>query len=155
METITESPLGSFLHGSTFGAHPVAAATAVATIEALRSEEVPEHVAALEPQLRAGLDALTETHDCVGEVRGCGFFYAIELVRSRERGLPLSESEARELLGGLLLRWIWEQGLLIRADDRGVTALVLAPPLICGPDELSELLEKVSAVLDRVSAHLG
>jgi adenosylmethionine-8-amino-7-oxononanoate aminotransferase len=155
VEAIADSPLGSFVHGSTFGAHPVAAAVAVANIRALEEEHVVDRVIGLEGVLRTGLDALAAAHDTVHEVRGCGFFYAIELARSRERGLALTEDQARDLLGGRLTRWIWDERLLIRADDRGATSLVLAPPLICGAAELAELLDGVSGVLDRVDAHLA
>jgi adenosylmethionine-8-amino-7-oxononanoate aminotransferase len=155
VEAIADSPLGSFVHGSTFGAHPVAAAVAVANIRALEAEHIVDRVIGLEGLLRTGLDALAAAHDTVREVRGCGFFYAIELARSRERGLPLTEDQARDLLGGRLTRWIWDEHLLVRADDRGATSLVLAPPLICGEAELAELLDGVSGVLDRVDAHLA
>jgi adenosylmethionine-8-amino-7-oxononanoate aminotransferase len=154
VDRITSSSMGSFLHGSTFGAHPVAAAVAVATIDALRREQIAERVREREPALRARLDALAEAHDSVGEVRGCGFFYAIELTQSRARGVALTPEQSAELLGGLLTRWIWEEHLLIRADDRGATMIVIAPPLTSDDAVLTELLDAVSRVLDRVDAYV-
>ena len=152
LDPILDSQLGSFVHGSTFGAHPVASAVAVATIDALHEEEVVEHVARTEAHLRDRLDALAVAHDSVAEVRGCGFFYAIELTASRRRALPLTDEQSAQLLGGLLTRWIWDAGLLIRADDRGATMLIVSPPLVSTREELDDLVERIDAVLERVDA---
>ncbi len=154
VEAITASSMGSFLHGSTFGAHPVAAAVAVATIDALERERIPDRVRRKEPALLGRLDGLAQAHDCIGEIRGCGFFYAIELTQSRAKGLALTAAQSAELLGGLLTRWIWEERLLIRADDRGATMLVIAPPLTSEESVLDELVDAVSRILDRVEAHV-
>lgn len=147
---INDSPLGGFVHGATFGGHPVATAVATATVRAMAAESIPDHVREHEPHLASGLAGLADVHDSVSDVRGCGFFYYLELTGSRQQGRPLTDSEAAELLGGLLTEWIWEAGLLIRADDRGATMLAVAPPLICGPAELDDLLERLDRVLDRV-----
>jgi adenosylmethionine-8-amino-7-oxononanoate aminotransferase len=155
VDAVADSELGSFVHGATFGAHPAAAAVAVANIDAMVREHVFDHVAEQEPSLRQGLDDLLGSHDSVREIRGCGFFYAIDLTRSRARGLELTAEQSQALLGGMLTRWVWDEKLLIRADDRGATMLVIAPPLICGAAELSELLERLSNVLDRVDAYVA
>jgi adenosylmethionine-8-amino-7-oxononanoate aminotransferase len=152
VDPVMASSMGSFLHGSTFGAHPVAAAVAVATVTALKAERIPEQVHDREPALRARLDALVAAHDSVAEVRGCGYFYAIELTQSRSREVGLTAEQSSELLGGLLTRWIWDERLLIRADDRGATMLVIAPPLTSDEAVLTELVDAVSRILDRVDA---
>src|SRR5829696_2232982 len=152
---IEGSPLGGFVHGSTFGAHPLAAALVTATVAAMRDEGVVEHVAELEDHLRERLDALVEGHDTVGERRGTGFFHAFELVGSRSAGQPLTDEQSAALLGGLLTRWVWDAGLLIRADDRGATMLVVAPPLVSTVDELDELATRLDTVLERVDAFVS
>jgi adenosylmethionine-8-amino-7-oxononanoate aminotransferase len=154
-EAIEASPMGGFVHGATFGAHPMAAAVATATVRAMRDEGVVDHVASLQGHLAAGLAGLLDAHDAVGEVRGTGFFHAIELVGSRRAGRPLSDTQSAELLGGLLTRWVWDEGLLVRADDRGATMLVVAPPLVSTADELDELLARLDRVLARVDAHVA
>jgi adenosylmethionine-8-amino-7-oxononanoate aminotransferase len=154
VDAIEASSMGAFLHGSTFGAHPVAAAVAVATIDALEREDIPGSVGRREGALRSGLDALLAAHDCVAEVRGAGFFYALELTQSRERGIPLTDEQAADLLGGRLISWVWEERLLIRADDRGATMLVVSPPLTSDDEVLADLLESLGRVLDRVDAHV-
>jgi adenosylmethionine-8-amino-7-oxononanoate aminotransferase len=116
----------------------------------MAAEKVLDHVREQESFLADGLEGLAAAHDTVAEVRGCGFFYYLELVGSREHARPLTEVESAELLGGLLTEWIWEAGLLIRADDRGATMLAVAPPLVCGQAELSDLLARIDQVLDRV-----
>jgi adenosylmethionine-8-amino-7-oxononanoate aminotransferase len=155
VDTVDRSPMGAFLHGSTFGAHPVAAAVAVATIDAMRREAIPDAVRTREPALRARLDALRDAHDTVAEVRGAGFFYALELTGSRTRGIPLTAEQSAELLGGLLVSWVWEERLLIRADDRGATMLVVSPPLTSDDAVLDELTEALARVLDRVDGYVA
>lgn len=155
VDTIVESPLGSFVHGSTFGAHPVASAVAVATMEALVAEDIFGRVSGLESHLRDRLNELAAAHDSVGEVRGCGFFYALDLTQSRGRGLALTAEQSAALLGGMLTQWVWDARLLIRADDRGATMLIVSPPLVSTTDELDDLVERVSTVLDHVDAFVA
>ena len=72
-----------YTHGMTFGGHPVQAAVALKNIEIMKREGVLEHVRSHEAELRGALDSLLEL-PIVGDVRGCGFFYAIELVKDKE-----------------------------------------------------------------------
>jgi adenosylmethionine-8-amino-7-oxononanoate aminotransferase len=155
VEAIEDSPMGGFVHGATFGAHPLAAALTTATVRAMHDEAIVDHVAELEPHLAGGMAALLDAHDSVGDVRGCGFFYAVQLVGSRAEGRPLTDTQSAELLGGLLTRWVWDEGLLIRADDRGATMLVVAPPLVSTRDELDDLLARLDRALSRVDAHVA
>jgi adenosylmethionine-8-amino-7-oxononanoate aminotransferase len=152
---VEASPMGGFVHGSTFGGHPLATAVAAATVRAMADEGVVDHVAALEPHLAGGMQRLLAAHDSVGDVRGCGFFHATQLVGSRSAGRPLTDQQSAELLGGLLTRWVWDEGLLIRADDRGATMLVVAPPLVSTREELDDLLARLDKVLTRVDAFVA
>lgn len=149
VEAVWDSPMGSYVHGSTFGGHPVATAVASATIRAMRSEDVCGQVRAHEDHLASGLAALAERHNCVREVRGTGFFHAIELMADRANGTDLSDDDAAALCGGVLSGFVREARLLVRPDDRGATLLAIAPPLVADRAVLDDLLGRTDQVLER------
>ena len=155
VDEIAASPLASFVHGSTFGGHPVATAVAVANLMAMREEGVVENVVAHKDHLANRMRDLHDTYDVVKEVRGMGYFYAVELMGSRAAGRDLTADESAGLLGGELTRFIREAALHIRADDRGATMLAIAPPLICGTDELDDLVTRVAQVIEKAAAWLA
>jgi adenosylmethionine-8-amino-7-oxononanoate aminotransferase len=134
------------LHGITYGGHPLCAAIALRNIEIFEREGVLENVREHEGYLRDGLNALKERVPIVGDVRGDGFFWALELVRDEQRS-RFSAEERERLLRGFLAGRLLEEGLIARPDDRGDAVLHLAPPLICGKRELDELVAKTAAVL--------
>ena len=154
VEEVWESDHGMFMHGSTFGGHPVATAVAAANMRAMADENIMEHVLANEAGFRARLDGLLERFRCVKEVRGLGYFYAIELMTDRERGMELSADQSAGLLGGGLAHFLRNAGLLIRPDDRGATMLVVAPPLIADDAVLDDLTAKLDAVLTDTTSWL-
>ena len=155
VERVWDSPLAMFLHGSTFGGHPVATAVAVANMTALRDEDVLAGVLGNEDRLGDGLRALMDAHTCVKDVRGAGYFYAVELTRDRAAGLDFTEAEAAELLaGGVLDRLVREARVLIRPDGRGGVMLSVSPPLVAGPTVIDDLLSRVDQVLDRLGGWL-
>lgn len=149
VEAIMQGPSGMFAHGATFGAHPVSTAVALATIHAMREEGILDHVRKTEGWLARELGKLAATYSVVKEVRGMGFFYAIELMRDSSKQEELLPDQATKLQGGMLATFIREAGLLARADNRGATMLILAPPLIADRDVLTELVTRVSEVLER------
>jgi adenosylmethionine-8-amino-7-oxononanoate aminotransferase len=134
------------LHGITFAGHPMASAIALRNIEIFEREGVLENVREHEDYLRDRLNELGERVPIVGDVRGDGFFWALELVRDAEL-TRFSAEERERLLRGFLAGRLLEEGLIARADDRGDAVLHLAPPLICGRPELDELVAKTEAVL--------
>ncbi|MEA2283637.1 MAG: hypothetical protein QOK21_4244 [Solirubrobacteraceae bacterium] len=135
------------LHGITFGGHPVAAAIARRNIEIFEREGVIENVRAHEGYVRDALEGVRERLPIVGDVRGAGYFWALELVRDAENA-PFSDPDERErLLRGFLAPRLLEEGLSARPDDRGEAVLHLAPPLICGRAELDEMVARTEAVL--------
>lgn len=134
------------LHGITFGGHPVAAAIALHNIEVFEREGVLENVRAREGHLGERLGELRERLPIVGDVRGAGFFWALELVRDAEGG-RFGAQEREAMLRGFLPGRLLEEGLIARPDDRGDAVLHLAPPLVCGPEELDEMVAKAEAVL--------
>ncbi len=150
VEQIWDSEMASYLHGSTFGGHPVAAAVSVATITAMKKEDIPGRVRDNEGYFLAGLRKLVDGHRTVREVRGAGYFYTLELMADSDTGAELSAEDSSELLGGVLLGFVREAKLLIRPDDRGATMLNLSPPLVADRGVLDDLFDRADQVLDRV-----
>ncbi|PWV44277.1 aspartate aminotransferase family protein [Nocardiopsis sp. L17-MgMaSL7] len=135
----------AFLHGITFAGHPVAAAAALANLDLFESEGILDNVRENGPVLRATLERLLDL-PIVGDVRGEGFFYGIELVRDKETKETFSAEESKTLLKGFISSALFEAGLICRADDRGEPVIQLSPPLTCGPehfDEIERILRKV------------
>ncbi|MDE0194283.1 MAG: aminotransferase class III-fold pyridoxal phosphate-dependent enzyme [bacterium] len=156
LERVWDSPSGMFLHGSTFGGHPVATAVAVANMTALRDEDVLGNVLRNEARLGNGLRALMQAHRCVKDVRGTGYFYALELMRDRDSGADFSDAEVAELLpGGVLDRLVREARVLVRPDGRGGVMLSVSPPLVADTAVLDDLLNRLDQVLGRVDAWLA
>ena len=155
VERVWDSPAGTFLHGSTFGGHPVATAVAVANMSALRDEGVCAAVLANEDRLGDGLRTLMQAHPCVKDVRGTGYFYALELMRDRDSGTDLSDAKVAELLqGGVLDRLVREARVLVRPDGRGAVMLSVSPPLVADAAVIDDLVNRVDQVLDRLSGWL-
>jgi adenosylmethionine-8-amino-7-oxononanoate aminotransferase len=143
----------SFTHGITFGAHPVASAVAMANIEAFENEGVLENVRANEATFRSMLESLREL-DIVGDVRGTGYFYALELVRDKETKETFSHEEAETLLRGFLSAELFKRGLICRADDRGDPVIQLSPPLIAGPEQFEEIISILRPVLEEAGERM-
>ena len=155
VDRVWDSPLAMYVHGSTFGGHPVATAVAVANMTAMRDEDVFAGVLANEDRLGEGLRALMEAHSCVKDVRGTGYFYSVELMRDRASGVDLNDSEVAELLpGGLLDRWVRTAGVLVRPDGRGAVMLAVSPPLVADESVIDDLLGRLDQVLDRLGGWL-
>ncbi len=144
----------SFVHGFTFGGHPMAAAVALANIAAFEEEGVLENVRENEPHLRAMLESLRDI-PIVGDVRGAGFFHAIELVKDRETKETFGDEEAETLLRGYLSGELFRRGLICRADDRGDPVIQFAPPLIAGPEQFEEIEAVLRPVLEEASRRMG
>ena len=140
----------SFTHGFTFAGHPVCAAIALANLDVIENEKVIENVRANEGALRSMLESLRDI-PIVGDVRGAGYFTAIELVRDQETKETFTEDEAETLLRGFLSGELYRRGLICRADDRGDPVIQLSPPLIAGPEQF----EEIEAILRPVLTEAG
>jgi adenosylmethionine-8-amino-7-oxononanoate aminotransferase len=152
-EPFVDSP-HTFLHGQTFGAHPVSCAVANANLDVLEHEDLCAHVLAMEPTFTVLLDELRDI-PLVGDVRGEGYFRAIELVGDQATKTPLSADEADWLLRGFLSPRLYEAGLICRADDRAEPVITLAPPLIAGEEELTFIASTLRTVLAEAAAELA
>jgi len=155
VEALWESEMAAYMHGSTFGGHPVSTAVAVANISAMDNENVLGNVLAHEDGFRARLDGLLEAHDCVKEVRGTGYFYAIELMADRANDRELDEHQKAALEGGLLGKFVRDARILVRPDDRGATMLTISPPLVAGAEVLDDLTARIDQVLDMTDNFLA
>lgn len=145
------SPLGgTFTHGATWGGHPVSTAVAVANITAMRDEKVLDNVLALGPQLKSSLEELQAGHRCVKEVRGTGFFYALEIMADRGTGRELSEQESLQVLREILPESFRRTGVLLRGDDRGATMLMISPPLVADTEVLAHLTDGINGMLEDI-----
>ncbi len=141
----------SFAHGLTFGGHPVSCAVGVANLDVFEQEDVVENVAAHEAGFRDRLEQLRDL-PIVGDVRGAGYFQALEMVPDPASDARFTAEQREELLRGFLLPRFYESGLIARADDRGDPVVQLAPPLVAGDAELDELTDVLRAVLTEASA---
>jgi adenosylmethionine-8-amino-7-oxononanoate aminotransferase len=135
-----------FAHGVTFGGHPVSCAVALANLDVFAREDLPGHVRSLEGAFRSTLEKLLDL-PIVGDVRGDGFFYGIELVKDKTTRETFNEDESERLLRGFLSTALFQAGLYCRADDRGDPVVQLAPPLICEQAQFDEMEQILRAVL--------
>jgi adenosylmethionine-8-amino-7-oxononanoate aminotransferase len=145
-EALSAGATSMFLHGATWGGHPLACAVALANLQVFDDEDVLGNVQRNESWLRDQLTELQSRHEIVGDVRGTGFFWALELVKDRERKVGFDDEESEELLRGFLTSRLMELGLICRADDRDEPVIQISPPLIADRDILGELVD----ILDRV-----
>jgi adenosylmethionine-8-amino-7-oxononanoate aminotransferase len=136
----------TFLHGITFGGHPVSCAVALANLDLFEKEDLLGHVLSTEDAFRATLNKLNDL-PIVGEVRGDGYFYGIELVKDKVTRETFDDAEAERLLRGFLSGALFEAGLICRADDRGDPVIQLAPPLIIDQPEFDFIEQTLRSVL--------
>jgi adenosylmethionine-8-amino-7-oxononanoate aminotransferase len=135
-----------FAHGFTFAGHPVAAAVALANLDIYEREDLCGGVLAKQGEFREMLDSLRDI-PIVGDVRGAGFFHAIELVKDQETKAGFNEDESEDLLRGFLSGELYRRGLICRTDDRGDPVVQLAPPLIAGSEEFEQIHDVLRPVL--------
>jgi adenosylmethionine-8-amino-7-oxononanoate aminotransferase len=147
------SDTASFAHGITFGGHPVSSAVALANLDIFEREGLLEHVRKNEGAFRGTLDKLSDL-PIVGEIRGAGYFYGIELVRDKATKETFSHEEAEVLLRNFLSPALFERGLICRADDRGDPVIQLSPPLICGQEQFDEIESILRSVLEEAWAKI-
>jgi len=145
MEPFATGP-ASFLHGVTFAGHPVSCAVALANLDVFEKEDLLGNVRANEAGFRGTLQKLTDL-PIVGDVRGDGYFYGIELVKDKSTRETFSDNESERLLRGYLSQALFDAGLVCRADDRGDPVIQLAPPLTCTQEHFDEIEQILRSVL--------
>ncbi len=142
-----------FNHGFTFGGHPVACAVGLANLEIIEREQLNEHVREHEGAFREMLESLRDL-PIVGDVRGAGYFQAIELVKDKDTKETFDQDESEELLRGYLSGELYRRGLICRTDDRGDPIVQLSPPLIAGPEQFEEIEAILRPVLSEASERM-
>ncbi|HLH57938.1 MAG TPA: aspartate aminotransferase family protein [Streptosporangiaceae bacterium] len=145
MEPFTRGT-ATFLHGITFAGHPVSAAAALANLDIFEKEDLLGNVQANEAGLRATLEKLYDL-PIVGDVRGDGYFFGLEMVKDKDTRETFTEDESERLLRGFLSHALFDAGLVCRADDRGDPVIQLAPPLICTQEHFDEIEHILRGVL--------
>jgi len=135
-----------YTHGITFGGHPVMSAIALKNIEIMKRERIMEHVLGNEDAFRSTLAQLLDL-PIAGDLRGTGYFYALELVKDRETRETFSDEECETLLRGFLSPRLFEKGLICRADDRGDPVVQISPPLVATQAEFDEMTGILGDVL--------
>jgi adenosylmethionine-8-amino-7-oxononanoate aminotransferase len=146
MEPFLDSSNSMYTHGITFGGHPVMCAIALKNIEIMKREGIVEHVREQQDVFRAKLETLLDL-PIVGDVRGTGFFYALEVVKDKETRETFSDDECETLLRGFLSPALFEAGLICRTDDRGDPVIQISPPLVAGANEMDEIVGILGDVL--------
>jgi adenosylmethionine-8-amino-7-oxononanoate aminotransferase len=155
-EPFFAQPKTAFTHGITFGGHPLSCAIALANLEIFEREDLIGHVQRHMSEFRARCQRLVDEHPLLGDLRGDGYFYSLELVKDKKTKDTFTPDERDELIKGFLTPRARELGVYMRFDDRGETCAQFAPPLVAGPAEFEEMIGVLRQVLDeaweRVSA---
>ena len=152
MEPFSEGT-ATFLHGVTFAGHPVSCAVALANLDVFEKEDLLGNVRANEAAFRATLERLYDL-PIVGDVRGAGYFYGIELVKDKATRETFNDDESERLLRGFLSHALFDAGLVCRTDDRGDPVVQLAPPLTCTQQHFDEMEQILRGVLTEAWARI-
>jgi adenosylmethionine-8-amino-7-oxononanoate aminotransferase len=152
MEPYTKDE-NTFLHGITFAGHPVSCAVALANLDVFEKEDLLGNVRAHESAFRATLEKLYDL-PIVGDVRGDGYFYGIEMVKDKATRETFNDDESERLLRGFLSHALFDAGLICRADDRGDPVIQLSPPLTCTQEHFDEIEQILRTVLTEAWTHI-
>nr|WP_307837655.1 aspartate aminotransferase family protein [Actinoplanes couchii] len=142
-----------FAHGITYGGHPVGSAVALANLDIMEREGLNRHVRDNSPLFRSYLERLLDL-PIVGDVRGDGYFFGIEMVKDKTTKETFNADESERLLRGFLSQALFEAGLYCRADDRGDPVIQLAPPLTATETQFAEIEQILRSVLTEAQNRL-
>ena len=129
----------------------------MANLDVFEREDLCGHVLEKEGEFRGMLDGLREDLPIVGDVRGAGYFHALELVKDKETKESFTDEESEELLRGFMSGELYKHGLICRADDRGDPVIQLSPPLVADTEQFEVIDRVLRPVLteawDRIVRH--
>jgi adenosylmethionine-8-amino-7-oxononanoate aminotransferase len=148
VEPFFAEPKGMFTHGITFGGHPVSCAIALANLAVMEREDLLGHVQRNMGDFKTTFQRFMDEHPLVGDVRGDGFFYSLELVKDKETKATFAPAERDELIKQFIVPRMRERGVYMRVDDRAETAAQFSPPLVATQAELDEYVGALRSVLD-------
>jgi adenosylmethionine-8-amino-7-oxononanoate aminotransferase len=140
-----------FMHGLTFGGHPVSCAAALANLDIMLEEDLPGRAKSMGAYLRTELEAAFANHPNVGDIRGAGLFLGVELVKNK----ATKESPAEPDLLHWLTDRMREEGLILRNDDRGDPTTQLCPPLVITKEECDRTVDILRRTFDEFGRKLG
>jgi adenosylmethionine-8-amino-7-oxononanoate aminotransferase len=126
-------------------------AIALKNIEIIKRERLVEHVRENEQTFHDTLAQLLEL-PIVGDLRGVGYFYALELVKDKDTRETFTDDEAERLLRGYLSNALFDAGMICRADDRGDPVIQISPPLVAGQLEFDEIVGILGEVLTEAAS---
>jgi len=152
MEPYTKDE-NTFLHGITFAGHPVSCAVALANLDVFEKEDLLGNVRAHEGAFRSTLEKLYDL-PIVGDIRGDGYFYGIEMVKDKTTRETFNDDESERLLRGFLSHALFDAGLICRADDRGDPVIQLSPPLTCTQEHFDEIEQILRSVFTEAWTHI-
>ena len=143
----------SFIHGFTWAGHPLSAAMALTSIGIIERENVLGNVQLNEEYFRGSLNGLKDI-PIVGDVRGAGYFWGVELVKDQVTKETWQGEEAERLLRGFISPEMFRRGLICRSDDRGDPVVQLAPPLISTRADIDWMVGTLREVFTGAIKHL-
>jgi adenosylmethionine-8-amino-7-oxononanoate aminotransferase len=138
---IMRENVSMFMHGSTFGGHPVSAAVALENIKIMEREKLLDNVHALEGHFGDELKRMAAEHSLVREVRGMGFFWGVEIRAEWPDGTPITGQDYQKYFKGVLPQSLLKNGLICRFDDKEDPVIQYAPALIADREVLSRIAE--------------
>ena len=144
-----------FMHGSTFGGHPVSSAVALENIAIMERENLLQNVHDLEGHFGDELRRMAADHPVVKEVRGMGFFWAVEVNPEKADGTPLRGDEYQKYFKGVVSRKLLEGGLICRFDDKDEPVIQFSPALVSDRQILSRIAEITDDALTELEKELG
>ncbi len=144
-----------FMHGSTFGGHPVSSAVALENIAIMEREKLLQNVHDLEGHFGDELGRMAADHPVVKEVRGMGFFWAVEINPERADGTPLEGDEYQKYFKGVVSRKLMEGGLICRFDDKDDPVIQFSPALVSDREVISKIAEITDGALTELEKELG
>jgi adenosylmethionine-8-amino-7-oxononanoate aminotransferase len=144
-----------FMHGSTFGGHPVSSAVALENIRIIEREKLLENVRNLEGYFEDELRRMAKEHPIVCDIRGMGFFWAVEVKAERADGTPLAGDEYQKYFKGVVSRKLLEGGLICRFDDKDEPVIQFSPALVADKEVLGRIAEITDGALTELERELG
>ena len=126
----------------------------MANLDILEREDLNAHVREKEGEFRSALESLYDI-PIVGEVRGDGYFFAIELVKDQETKESFDHEESENLLRGFLSGELYRRGLICRADDRGDPVVQFSPRVITDTEQFEEIVDVLRPTLEEAARRVG
>ena len=147
-DVFRSEPGREFRSGSTYGGHTLACAATLANIEIIQSDNLVEKAAESGPYLRDRLENLYK-YSIVGDVRGIGMLWGVELMADRGKKTKLDASLG---VGNFIRDWCWKNGMILRNNG---DILVIAPALVMSREEIDWMLDSIESAVEAAIREFG